>query len=716
MHDLGGALPARHILGNYEIFEEIGRGGMGVVYRALDLSLDRIVALKVLRDDLQAQPQIVSRFAREARAAASLEHPNIAEIYAVGQANGTHYIAMEFLDAEPLSELLYSEGPLAWRRAFHIAGQIASALAAAHEAQIIHRDIKPSNILIDGDKAYVTDFGIAKILTADDGLTVDGSRLGTPHYMAPERCQNGDASASSDLYSLGVLLFQMVTGHLPFDAASSGELIQQILANPTPRVSEHVGDLPEDVERLIAWLLDKDPKARPQSAIALRSAMQRVRRGQPLDERELSAAWAVVEFRRDLKNEKAQQGGVANPSSVSVNRAVAALKDAAKPLTRRWMVLPKWMKWAYGAYCLLFAGIATGITLTARQDGIDLQQFEAHRIAESALWQAEPPASTFVETAKDLYSVATPLQNFETVSLQWAGEKAIAVLRGKSNTYTHRQYALWTLNPATKEATLQPAPGWLNEHAFQVAHNGSGADVVAVMTAEQAGLAIQRRSLAVDGAESVHALQPGGKVLATDINTSGTAMAYAIVQEPASSMVSVVALSDPSTPVSSVILQARVDALQVEPHGQGVAVISTFDGGQRLSIVRNGVEQILHEARAIRLAPSAFDTYAQRIAFYSKGGDGGETLMVSNTSPSATPVCVGRSGFSGWAGHSGDLIISTASGTGVMHVARLTMSTPDRREEVADIEWNDASVFTANATGTWAAAVHGDGVTLLRIP
>ncbi|MCC6488453.1 MAG: serine/threonine protein kinase [Candidatus Hydrogenedentes bacterium] len=220
MRSHGGALPARHILGNYELFEEIGRGGMGVVYRALDLSLDRIVAVKILHDDLRAQPQIVSRFNREAKAAACLDHPNIVQIYAVGNVEGTPFIAMEYVDAAPLSALMQRESNLHWAQALDIAGQVSAALACAHDAHVIHRDIKPPNILItDRGKAYVTDFGIAKILTADDHLTLDGSRLGTPHYMSPERCKNGNLTGASDLYSLGVLLFQMLSGRLPYEAA-----------------------------------------------------------------------------------------------------------------------------------------------------------------------------------------------------------------------------------------------------------------------------------------------------------------------------------------------------------------------------------------------------------------------------------------------------------------------------------------------------------------
>ena len=299
MRNAGGALPARHILGNYELFEEIGRGGMGIVYRALDLSLDRVVAIKILRDDLRAHQSIVTRFSREAQAAARLDHPNIVQIYSVGAVDRTPYIAMEFVDALPLSAVMQREHRLAWRSALEIARRSPRRLRA-RTTLVIHRDVNRRTYCSTSAPRVRDRFGIAKILTIDDNLTIDGTRLGTPHYMAPERCKNGEVTTASDLYSLGVLMFQMLTGRLPYEASTPVEIIQRISAGPPARVRKYVPDVPEDVERVVAWLMEMDPKHRPESGHAACDAIDRVLAGRPLDTNEARATVAIEHFRKGL--------------------------------------------------------------------------------------------------------------------------------------------------------------------------------------------------------------------------------------------------------------------------------------------------------------------------------------------------------------------------------------------------------------------------------
>ena len=211
MQDLQGRL-----LGRYQVVEELGRGGMGVVYRAYQPSLNRHVAIKVLPPQLSLDQQLVGRFQREARAAANLRHPNIVVIYDVGEEKGIHYIVMEYLEGRTLKQLVEEEGPLHPKRAAHIVEQVAAALDYAHQRGFVHRDVKPANIFVGpGDHVTLTDFGIAKAASETQQLTRTGTLMGTPEYMAPEQATGGEVDHRTDLYALGVVLYQMLTGHVP---------------------------------------------------------------------------------------------------------------------------------------------------------------------------------------------------------------------------------------------------------------------------------------------------------------------------------------------------------------------------------------------------------------------------------------------------------------------------------------------------------------------
>lgn len=286
------------MFGDYDIIETVGQGGMGIVYRAIDTNLGRTVALKVLKEDLRSHQQIVARFQREAEAFATLNHPNIVHIYSVGSVGRIPFIAMELIEGETISLRMRREKRIPWKDALEIGAQIASALSCAHESGIIHRDIKPGNIIIDRkNHAYVTDFGIAKVLTAETQLTVEGSRLGTPQYMSPERCQNKPVVPQSDLYSLGVLLFQMITGKLPYEAADTIELLRKIVSEPPMRLRELEPEAPKDAERLIAYLLEKRPEDRPATGDDWARLCQRVLDGLPLDEHDTGAVSSLQGMR-----------------------------------------------------------------------------------------------------------------------------------------------------------------------------------------------------------------------------------------------------------------------------------------------------------------------------------------------------------------------------------------------------------------------------------
>ncbi|MCA9246981.1 MAG: serine/threonine protein kinase, partial [Planctomycetales bacterium] len=216
-------LPRR--FGNYELLQEVGRGGMGVVFRARQIDLDRVVALKMIVAGQLASPEQVQRFRTEASTAASLEHPGIVPIFEVGELNGQHYFSMQYIEGESLADRL-SAGPLPPREAACMALKIADAIAYAHQQGVIHRDLKPANVLLDESKSLrITDFGLAKRIADEDGLTETGQILGTPGYMAPEQALGEETDFRADLYALGVLLFESVTGRALFPQESLADIV-----------------------------------------------------------------------------------------------------------------------------------------------------------------------------------------------------------------------------------------------------------------------------------------------------------------------------------------------------------------------------------------------------------------------------------------------------------------------------------------------------------
>ena len=275
------------LLGQFEVREICGRGSMGTVYRAWQDSMERDVAVKILRRDLLRDDKVVKRFHREARAAAKLNHPNIITVYLVGDTDdGLPFIVMEHVTGESLDQACTdSNGPMPVVRAIHIAKQIAAALTEAHAHNVVHRDLKPENILLSAKKnspdfVKVLDFGIAKILYAnDEPLTQTGAIFGTPHYLAPEQASGSDIDHRCDLYALGVILFRMVTGRLPFDSPSGMEVLIQHLREQPPRPRDLVPSVPHSLEEVILRCLAKAPEDRVQSGEDLSEALNQVVEG-----------------------------------------------------------------------------------------------------------------------------------------------------------------------------------------------------------------------------------------------------------------------------------------------------------------------------------------------------------------------------------------------------------------------------------------------------
>lgn len=250
----------------YEILEKIGNGGMATVYKAKCHVLNRYVAVKILKDEFTTDSDFIKRFNTEAQSAASLTHPNIVSIYDVGNEDNLYYIVMELIQGKTLKEIIVEDGILSWKWSVNIAIQIASALEVAHKNNIIHRDIKPHNIIITEDGiAKVTDFGIAKAVS-NSTITAFGTTIGSVHYFSPEHAKGGFTDAKSDLYSLGIVLYEMLTARVPFDADTPVSVaLKQVQEEPVePR--EYNDEIPNSVNMIILKAMQKDPNCRYQNA------------------------------------------------------------------------------------------------------------------------------------------------------------------------------------------------------------------------------------------------------------------------------------------------------------------------------------------------------------------------------------------------------------------------------------------------------------------
>jgi len=263
------------IAGRYQVVQKLGAGAFGTVYKAKDKILGRMVAIKTIRmEGLAAASagveEMVARFEREARVSAQLKHPNIVTIHDIGQSGGLSYLAMEFIDGVGLDKIISQAGKLPVERAASIGAQVAEGLDFAHKNGVVHRDIKPANIMIEaGDRVKITDFGIAKATDSGEHLTMTGSLLGTPSYMSPEQARGAALDGRSDLFSVGCLLYEMLTGRKAFRGESITALLFKIITEEPPPLRENEPAISDEVERIILKALNKAPEARYQSGSEL---------------------------------------------------------------------------------------------------------------------------------------------------------------------------------------------------------------------------------------------------------------------------------------------------------------------------------------------------------------------------------------------------------------------------------------------------------------
>ena len=246
----------------YRLLNRIGAGGMSVVYRAQDLALGRLVAIKILHESLTGDPTFLERFRREAHAAASLSHPNVVTVHDVGQDGTRHYIVMELVEGEDLKSIIRHSAPLPLEKALDLTIQICRGVGYAHRAGFVHCDVKPQNVLVTrDDRALVADFGIARVIS-EATMSRDDLAWGTPHYFSPEQAAGEMATPASDVYAIGVILYEMLSGQLPFEAKSSTALALMHLQNDPPWLTDFIPEIPLPIAKIVGKVLSKEPSAR----------------------------------------------------------------------------------------------------------------------------------------------------------------------------------------------------------------------------------------------------------------------------------------------------------------------------------------------------------------------------------------------------------------------------------------------------------------------
>ncbi len=310
----------------YEIIRSIGEGGMANVYLAQDTILDRKVAVKILRGDLAEDEKFVRRFQREAISASSLNDPNIVEVYDVGEDNGKYFIVMEYVQGLTLKQLIKKRGSLTLPEVVDIMLQLTSAVAHAHESYIIHRDIKPQNVIILEDgRVKIMDFGIAVALNAGE-FTQTNSVMGTVYYIPPEQANGGAATVKSDIYSLGILMYELVTGHVPFRGDNPVEVAIKHMNEPIPSICEYDPEMPQSIENIILRAAAKNPKNRYDSAWEMHDDLKTALDKERFNEPKVVYKYPEKGFDDDSKGNK--QGRVSRSATKEENKSDKRMNKA----------------------------------------------------------------------------------------------------------------------------------------------------------------------------------------------------------------------------------------------------------------------------------------------------------------------------------------------------------------------------------------------------
>jgi len=354
-------------VGSYRILAELGRGGMGVVYKAEDVSLQRLVALKVLPAQFAQEEEFIKRFSREARACAKLNHPNIVTVYGVGRHGDLYFIAMELVEGQALSSFMAEKGKLEFRVALDIIRQSAEALAEAHSKGIVHRDIKPQNIMLDpSGRVKVMDFGLARSHFETTKLTASGAVLGTPHYMSPEQWDDSKVDARSDIYSLGVTLFEMLTGKSPFMAETPVMIMRKVITEPTPSLTREDPEAPPRLAGMVAKMMAKKPGDRFATAAELRDEIDAYLGKQP------KPSASVMDFSPpdvDKQLEQLDQQSAIEARSAAAQTVVSAASATPAPAAKAFAEPSRSRTWLWAAVAAVVVGVAAVATWALLSQG-----------------------------------------------------------------------------------------------------------------------------------------------------------------------------------------------------------------------------------------------------------------------------------------------------------------------------------------------------------
>lgn len=693
---------------------------MGAVYLARDQKLNRLVALKVLLGSVGQSSSQVEQFHAEAHAAAPLTHRNIVRIYQAGIEDSVPYIAMEYVDGEPLDRFLRRKGTLHWQTALYIGGEIAAALDCAHEHGVIHRDVKPSNVMLDrAGRVRLTDFGIARMGTT--GAGPQSRFVGTPQYMSPEQCTAAKVGPRSDLFSLGVCIYQMIANRMPFEGESSMALIKAICTETPPRLNRLNPEVPDDVARLVAYLMEKEPDARPLSAGFVYESAKKLRQ----ETGDTSAvAESITEF---LKTETEIR-----PFSRIYERKHGSTKKRST-VRRRTRSRGRW-----GRVAAVFAVAALSAAAFAAPLVMAVQ---ARTVPSQAMPLLSETRFEITDAGERIVTLNMP--SFETQSLEWSGpdEQLLVRVAGKAGGLSEREEGLLSIDVQSGSVVSRISPAAYRETAYRPAgigiESGSGNVYMALRSfdGEQVHVLRQTPDSAIPDPEAVLTI-PAQRWFAPD-GTSGR-----VIASPAGDGDLLLVLwqagagwtlhehhtgdlerDNPGVVRTSAREPIARDSVSYSPDGRHIVYERVADDGNgELWIMAANATSVDGDLIALRVISEtvSIDSAGEHIAFVTTGqGRFGRVLRVVRLSTGETIARIGDATLSrqAWNGATGELtFVSTPEGSDRPHLYLLNVQRPDQPVLLHERIPGAGHRYAVSPSGRWIASAGGSEDRIYVVP